>query len=560
MDVRDPVGIAYAVAAIVCAVVAVVAWRRRTHNLTLAVTLMAAMSGACWWCVSFAVPRVAANETLTVIAMVAAFPGPSIMAAAFMCLGLAVARPQWVPRRGLMVALLVEPVLITLSSATNPWHLLVYRGAGAAQLTDPAGWTYGPVFWVDTWFAYLEMVIGLGAVAWAWWNASPAFRGQRLAVFLAALVPFAANVAFLVGGLEGVVDPTPLALSVSGTIIWYAVFRQNLMTFSPVARALIVDQIGDAVVVVSPSGQVLDLNPAAVALALAIDSGAPAALVGARAQEVFGDAIATIDGVEADLVVETPGGRAEFQVRASPLIDRHHRDLGTVHVARDVTEANALSRRLVAAHTQLVAQVETIDVLRADLVELASRDPLTGLHNRRYLVERFAAMLAAAEFAGEPLTVALFDVDKFKSVNDEYGHLAGDAVLIALAERIQEQVPPDALVARWGGEEFFVTLPGADGATGFAFAEDLRRRCEQEPIVVAGRTIRCTVSGGVATYPASGTTTDELFHAADVSMYEAKNAGRNVVRLHLLPVPFAEVGTGGGEPTLGHALHSSAAD
>ena len=62
------------------------------------------------------------------------------------------------------------------------------------------------------------------------------------------------------------------------------------------------------------------------------------------------------------------------------------------------------------------------------------------------------------------------------------------------------------------------------------FAEALRRRCEEEPVAVAGREIRCTVSGGVAAYPASGTTVDELFHAADVSMYEAKNAGRNLVR------------------------------
>jgi len=197
-----------------------------------------------------------------------------------------------------------------------------------------------------------------------------------------------------------------------------------------------------------------------------------------------------------------------------------------------VTEANVLSRRLAAAHTQLVRQVETIEVLRADLVELASRDPLTGLHNRRHLVERFASMLAAAQVAGDTLAVALFDVDEFKSVNDDYGHLAGDAVLVALAQRMQAQAPTGALVARWGGEEFFVALPGSDTAAGVAFAEDLRRRCELNVIVVEGRMIRCTLSGGVAAYPASGTTMDDLFHAVDASMYEAKNAGRNLVRLH----------------------------
>jgi diguanylate cyclase (GGDEF)-like protein len=95
-----------------------------------------------------------------------------------------------------------------------------------------------------------------------------------------------------------------------------------------------------------------------------------------------------------------------------------------------------------------------------------------------------------------------------------------------------EQAPAGALVARWGGEEFFIALPRTDAATGLAFADDLRHRCERAGIVNQGRLIHCTVSGGVAAYPESGTNMDELFHAADVALYEAKDAGRNLVRLH----------------------------
>jgi len=529
----DLVGIANTAAAVACAAIAVVTWRRRAQNLTFAVALTFVMVGGCWWSVALAAVVASTNQTVAAIATLAVFPGPSILVTAFMCLGLTIARPQWVPRRWMVVALLVEPVLITSAGATNPWHLLVYRGAGAAQLTGPAGWTYGPVFWLDSGYGYLAVAVGIALVAWGWWKASPAFRGQRLAVLLAALVPLAANAVFLAGGFGGAADPTPLGFAVTGTIMWYAIFRQDLFTFSPVARALIVDQIGDAVVVVSPGGRVLDLNPAAFTLARAMNPDAPANLIGAPTQELFGEAMATIHGWETEVVVELPDGRAEFQVRASPLIDRHHRDLGTVLVARDVTEANALSRRLAAAHSQLVRQVETIELLRADLVELASRDPLTALHNRRHMVERFTSMLAAAQVAGDTLAVAMFDVDKFKSINDDYGHLAGDAVLVALAHRFQEQAPAGALVARWGGEEFFVALPGADAATGLKFADDLRLRCAQHAIDVHGRTIRCTLSGGVAVYPISGTTMDGLFHAADLAMYQAKNAGRNVVRLAL---------------------------
>ncbi|HZW44065.1 MAG TPA: GGDEF domain-containing protein, partial [Dermatophilaceae bacterium] len=259
---------------------------------------------------------------------------------------------------------------------------------------------------------------------------------------------------------------------------------------------------------------------------------APSRLIGASAQGLFGESIATPGTQETEIMVQSATGRAEFQVRASLLIDHYRRELGTVFVARDVTEANNQSRRLAAAHAQLVRQVETIELLRADLAELASRDTLTGLHNRRHLLERFATMIAAAELTDEPVAVALFDVDRFKSINDDYGHLAGDAVLVELAQLMSEQAPVGALVARWGGEEFFVALPGADTAAGMAFADDLRRGCELNVIVVEGRTIRCTLSGGVAAYPASGTTLEDLFHAADAAMYEAKNAGRNLVRLH----------------------------
>jgi diguanylate cyclase (GGDEF)-like protein len=102
-------------------------------------------------------------------------------------------------------------------------------------------------------------------------------------------------------------------------------------------------------------------------------------------------------------------------------------------------------------------------------------------------------------------------------------------VLVALAHRIQERAPAGALVARWGGEEFFVALPGADATTGLTIADDLRLRCAQDTIDVERSTIGCTLSGGVAAYPSSGTTMDELFHAADLAMYQAKKAGRNIV-------------------------------
>lgn len=109
------------------------------------------MAGTCWWSVSLAVAVASTDQTVAAIATALNFPGSGSMVAAFACLGIAIARPQWVPRRRLLVALLIEPVATMLAVATNPWHLLVYRGAGAPQLTGSADWTYVPVYWLDTW-------------------------------------------------------------------------------------------------------------------------------------------------------------------------------------------------------------------------------------------------------------------------------------------------------------------------------------------------------------------------------------------------------------------------
>ena len=109
------------------------------------------------------------------------------------------------------------------------------------------------------------------------------FRGQRLAVFLAALAPFAANPVFLARGSSNVSDPTPLGFAAAGSVMWYATFRRDLLTFSPVARALIIDQISDAVVVISPNDRVLDVNPTANDLLRAMNPDAPTTLVGAPA-------------------------------------------------------------------------------------------------------------------------------------------------------------------------------------------------------------------------------------------------------------------------------------
>jgi len=531
MVLREPVGLSYAIAALVFAVVAHVAWRRRAHNPTLAASLVVVMLALAVASGAAAVALFSADETTAAVASLVILPAMSIAAGAFGCVALACTFPQWTPPGWLIAILLVEPAMVAAAELASPWRRWLYGGSGVAELTGSAGWLHTPGYWAHTGYCYLAFGIGAVVIAWGWWTASPAFRRQRLAFLLATAIPIVGNVVYILGGFNEALDPTPFCLAATGVIMTYALVKQDLITFSPVARALIVDQIGDAVMVVNPAGRILDLNAAGTSLVRAMRPGAPQDLIGLSCEDLFGRTIGA-DETHLALAVQLPEGPAEFQVRTSPLLDARGGVLGLVFVARDVTEANALARSLITANTRLVRQVDTIEHLRADLAELSSRDALTGLHNRRFMVERFGQMVAAAEASGAALAVVLLDIDRFKAINDVHGHLVGDEALVVLAQRIRVHAPTGALVARWGGEEFFVAIPGADAATGLAFADDVRAVCERDGIPVSGRVIPCTLSGGVALYPSSGTTLNELFHAADVALFEAKDAGRNRIRLY----------------------------
>jgi diguanylate cyclase (GGDEF)-like protein len=176
-------------------------------------------------------------------------------------------------------------------------------------------------------------------------------------------------------------------------------------------------------------------------------------------------------------------------------------------------------------------------VNRARLVRSGFTDALTGWHNRRYLQSRLFEELARCRRERTPLTCLMIDVDHFKSVNDRFGHLAGDEVLRQLAQCISAEVRGSDVSARYGGEEFVVLLPGTSATAGFVLAERIRAAVAQEPFELAEVPARLpvTVSIGVAEHAPALEEHDlkvvgeRLLALADVALYEAKAGGRNTV-------------------------------
>ncbi len=161
-----------------------------------------------------------------------------------------------------------------------------------------------------------------------------------------------------------------------------------------------------------------------------------------------------------------------------------------------------------------------------ELLRLSTRDPLTGLHNRGYFHDRVAIEVSRATRTGQPLAIAMIDVDHFKLFNDRHGHAAGDLVLNAMAAVLRRSFRTTDVVSRYGGEEFVVAMPDTDLAGAARKLETVRASIESLPPQVSGGG-SVTISAGVAAFPTDGTREEDLLAVADARLFEAKGAGRN---------------------------------
>ncbi len=164
-----------------------------------------------------------------------------------------------------------------------------------------------------------------------------------------------------------------------------------------------------------------------------------------------------------------------------------------------------------------------------EIYRLTTIDGLTQVHNRRFFLEQLEREVSRARRYRRDLSLILFDVDRFKSINDTHGHLAGDYVLTQLATVVRGKIRREDLFARYGGEEFTIVLPEIDAPNAIAFAEKVRKLVERAPFKFEDTKIQVTVSIGVATL-ADEIDAAELIKRADDKLYEAKEGGRNCVR------------------------------
>jgi diguanylate cyclase (GGDEF)-like protein/PAS domain S-box-containing protein len=432
--------------------------------------------------------------------------------------------PRGWPRRRVWLALAFAMSLVTLAIVyTNPLHALYHAnprmdGAGPFPMFafDRGAW-----YWVFQAYAALAVLTANAVFLRAHLTAPEPLRTQARMLFYASAVPWLGSLVNLSGVVPLRLDVMPFTLVVTGVLLYRGVVRQRLGDVAPIARDLVFERMGDAVVVLDMAGHVLDQNGAAVAMLghlterygetqvrLAERHPELAAVVAATEQELDPGDVSVHVTLRDEPSSVTLAGRT-YSVRVVELREGADRQRARVLVMRDITR-----------------YVE----LEAMLRKLATTDELTGIGNRRHFLESAARDLERTRRSGRPLSLLMLDLDRFKRVNDLHGHLAGDAVLRAVGVALTADLRAGDIAGRYGGEEFAILLPETDETEAALVAERVRRDIANVVVSLPGASVRVTASiGSCTTWGADAPDLDTLLDCADAAQYRAKVLGGNAV-------------------------------
>jgi len=224
--------------------------------------------------------------------------------------------------------------------------------------------------------------------------------------------------------------------------------------------------------------------------------------------------------------------KADKSLRHIPIIFiTSKNDDRSIEYAYEIGASDYISKPF--RHRELLARVGNtlrIQELQEELRLLASIDPMTRLYNRRYFTTMADKILKLARRERNPLSLAILDIDHFKQINDTYGHLIGDRVIIALAEQLMKRYRESDLLCRFGGEEFVILMPNTELDIAALLAERTRKEIEQLEVYYSDGSLSLTVSIGVSQIDLEKEETlDGVLKRADDALYTAKNEGRNRV-------------------------------
>jgi diguanylate cyclase (GGDEF)-like protein/PAS domain S-box-containing protein len=419
-------------------------------------------------------------------------------------------QPRWTIRSLSILGLI--PLAITLMIFTDPYHHL-FRGSPSLEVINPSFFVlnndYGIFYYAVTApFAYFLFAISLVLLGRFWLKSSQIYRRQGVILLFSLLLPLVVDVLY-------VLDITPIpkfnfsaiTFSISGLLVSWNVFSLRFLDITPLAKDIVIETMQVGVIVLDKEGRITDINPAAEKITgvLAIQN------IGIPAAQVFPDYASflnTTSDEESEIVLEHRGEKKHYAARVSLVLGVRKRILGRVITLNNISERVRLYQRV---------------------REASLTDSLTGILNRRAFIERGETEIARVLRYQRPLSLAMMDLDNLKTINDEYGHNAGDNALMTIVQLCQKEMRSSDAIARYGGDEFVILLPETNMEKAFRLAE---RICQSVNKIVLetkpNNNVFLSVSIGLSEFDGKEKL-ESLLQRADEALYEAKRSGKNRV-------------------------------
>ncbi len=419
-------------------------------------------------------------------------------------------RESWYRSSLLRTVIFLVPLLMGILLWTDGTHGLIRQNV----YLDTSGpmpviaKTFGITFWYFAAYNFLVSGASLVLLLHALAHRGRKNRTQTLLLLSGLLLPFTTTTLNVFRLLPLKFDLTPAVFSISGTLITLGIFRYNLINVVPAAYSVIIKNMNTGIVIFDSKNRIADVNSCA------------ARLLGKKTEELVDtqpeDALDNYPKLVDFYAVRSLQPQAleifdkeysrHYEVTLSQLRGKRKRSLGWLMMAYDITE-----RKI------------TEDKIRF----IALHDTLTGLPNRAFFLELTAQQLLNAKRNRDGLGMGFIDLDNFKQVNDRFGHDFGDFVLKETAMRLKNTLRHSDIVARIGGDEYALVIPGISQTEGLnAVAKKIIEACRM-PLQRDGSEVTIKLSVGLSLYPRDGETVEELLFTSDTAMYRAKRRGKN---------------------------------